>query len=128
MMLIRKRPINKSLLLKINLKLERASCSVLNQYLPLRLVALQQHLSQVVCLVQALDQVCLRSHSQLKLQLEVYLAQQLLDSILEVAHLLSFLDRRMALNRQVQILEQSPLGRQDHYLPQQPNLVAFLEI
>ena len=128
MMLIRKRPINKSLLLKINLKLERASCSVLNQYLPLRLVALQQHLSQVVCLVQALDQVCLRSHSQLKLQLEVYLAQQLLDSILEVAHLLSFLDRRMALNRQVQFLEQSLLGRQDHYLPQQPNLVAFLEI
>lgn len=93
------------------------------------MVALQQHLNQVVCLVQALDQVCLRSHSQLKLQLEVYLAQQLLDSTLEVAHLLSFLDRRMALNRQVQFLEQSLLvGRQDHYLPQQPNLVAFLEI
>lgn len=101
---------------------------VITQYKLLRLVALQQRLNQVLCLVQALEQVCFRSLSQTKLLLEVYLAHQQLDSTLEVAHHLSFLDRRMVLNLQVQFLEQCLLGRQDHYFPQHPSLVVCLEI
>ena len=54
MMLKKKRLINRSLLFKINLKLEQALCLVITQYKLLRLVAQQQRLNQVLCLVQAL--------------------------------------------------------------------------